>query len=171
MSARLHNIHPKTHPVLAKCQPRRAPRVGLRAGKGKRYSLAERLAARTVKGPDCWIIQGYQLPHNGYVQLSRRPDGLSAILAHRLAYELAHGPIPTGLVVMHTCDEPRCVNPAHLVAGTQAENVRDSIQKGRFHAHYLTGHRLNGRPSNRRNPERIFERVPHVLLPVRGEVA
>jgi hypothetical protein len=112
---------------------RRAPRTGLRGGPGRKYTLAERLAARTIRGPGCWIVGGYQLP-NGYVQVSLRSSGGTAVLAHRLAYELAHGPIPEGLVVMHSCDTPNCVNPAHLSVGTQAQNIHDSIQKGRYNA-------------------------------------
>jgi hypothetical protein len=51
--------------------------------------------------------------------------------AHRVAYELAVGPIPAGLVVMHRCDNPPCCNPAHLSVGTVAENNADAARKGR----------------------------------------
>ena len=51
--------------------------------------------------------------------------------AHRVAYVVAKGPIPAGLAVMHTCDVPPCVNPAHLVLGTQGDNIRDCCAKGR----------------------------------------
>ena len=53
------------------------------------------------------------------------------VYAHRVAYEQAFGPIPHGHVIAHHCDNPRCVNPAHLFACTQAENMRDKRAKGR----------------------------------------
>ncbi len=57
-----------------------------------------------------------------------------AMRAHRLAYELTHGPIPSGLLVLHSCDNPRCVEPSHLTAGTQLQNRRDAVARGRVPA-------------------------------------
>jgi HNH endonuclease len=121
-------------------RPSRQPRVGLRGGRYAHYTFAEKLTARTVRGPSCWNVQGAALP-NGYVLIANGSPSSSTYerkLAHRLAYELAHGPIPVGMVVMHACDNPRCVNPTHLSLGTQRENIHDAVRKGRWTARKLT---------------------------------
>lgn len=51
--------------------------------------------------------------------------------AHRVAWENANGPIPSGLWVLHKCDNPLCVNPDHLFIGTAKDNTQDCIRKGR----------------------------------------
>jgi hypothetical protein len=61
-----------------------------------------------------------------------RFEGRKHVRVHRLAWELANGAaVPSGMVIMHRCDVPCCVNPDHLEAGTQAENMRDMGRKGR----------------------------------------
>lgn len=65
---------------------------------------------------------------NGY---GIRQTGGKNKTAHRVAWELANGPIPIGLQVLHRCDVRHCVNPAHLFLGTNADNVRDKVAKNR----------------------------------------
>lgn len=55
----------------------------------------------------------------------------ASLKAHRVAYELAHGELPAGMVVCHRCDQPLCINPDHLFIGTQKENIQDMVHKGR----------------------------------------
>lgn len=79
---------------------------------------------------DC-IKTTYETSVGGYGRL--RVNG-KKVLHHRLVYCLAHGialAAIEGLHVMHTCDNPSCVNPAHLKLGTHADNMRDKAVKGR----------------------------------------
>lgn len=98
-----------------------------------RGSLAERFWRKVVKaGPDdCWLWTGNMLP-SGYGQIGRGGRRAATLLAHRAAVEIATGePVPSHLVVMHSCDNPSCVNPAHLSLGTNMDNSHDMIAKGR----------------------------------------
>ncbi len=79
-------------------------------------------------GPDeCWMWQA-STHRDGYGQFQL--DGKTT-RAHRFSYILAHGEIPKGLLVRHTCDHPACVNPAHLLTGTDYDNCHDKIDRGR----------------------------------------
>jgi hypothetical protein len=54
------------------------------------------------------------------------------VRSHRAAYELSKGPIPTGMYVLHSCDNPACCEPRHLSVGTQRENRRQASRRGRI---------------------------------------
>jgi hypothetical protein len=93
-------------------------------------TAAERLEARTDRTePDgCWPYVGGYAQRSGHVQMWHQGQMVGV---HRVAWELAHGPIPEGLCVCHRCDNPPCVNPAHLFLGTVVDNNVDRDRKGR----------------------------------------
>lgn len=105
-----------------------------RSVRGRRRSLSERFWEKVDKrGPDeCWPWLGYVNTY-GYGRIGATSAKRGPILiASRASWELHHGrPMPAGLWALHTCDNPRCVNPAHLYAGTRADNVRDMYARGR----------------------------------------
>lgn len=74
----------------------------------------------------CIIFNGL-LTKDGY---GKHPSGMER-MAHRRAWSDANGDIPTGCVVMHSCDNPSCVNADHLSIGTQSENIKQAYAKGR----------------------------------------
>ena len=75
----------------------------------------------------CWEWNGYRLP-GGYGRVSYNKE---TIYAHRLSFILHKGDVPMGMHVLHTCDNPSCVNPNHLWLGTAKDNAVDREEKGR----------------------------------------
>lgn len=90
--------------------------------------IADRFWKHVDTSGDCWTWTAYRNVY-GYGVVGVR--GSRTMLAHRAAYELAVGPIPAGYRILHTCDNPPCVNPAHLWVGTQLDNIADRQAKGR----------------------------------------
>lgn len=119
----------------------------------------DRFLCRLIFGlSDCWIWTG-GLTHLGYGALGRKIQGEHT--AHRLAYRLFNGEIPSDLCVMHTCDVRCCVNPEHLVLGTQADNMRDMDQKGRRVMGDVTGEKNGQARLTREQVEQIRAAVAH----------
>lgn len=102
------------------------------------------------QGPngDCWEWMGANnCKGYGYGILNKTILSKS-ISAHRCSYQIHNGNIPVGLLVRHSCDNPRCVNPLHLSLGTHTDNARDRDIRGRNYAtnktHCKNGHELAG---------------------------
>ena len=76
----------------------------------------------------CWEYIGCQ-GHGGYGLIG---IGYKLCKAHIVAYESVFGPVPKGTIMRHTCDNPRCCRPGHLIPGTQKQNIRDAMDRGRW---------------------------------------
>jgi hypothetical protein len=102
------------------------------------HQQAERFWSKVARGrPDeCWLWEAGRCT-DGYGKFAitappKHAPKQKHVRAHRLSYELQFGAVPAALVIRHKCDNPLCVNPSHLTTGTQAENIRDAIERGRF---------------------------------------
>jgi hypothetical protein len=94
--------------------------------------LVERFHAKYQKSEaGCWEWTA-ALAGKGYGQI-KIPGTRRQAYAHRLSYQIHKGAIPEKTEVCHTCDNPKCVNPAHLFLGSRKENAQDASQKGRIH--------------------------------------
>lgn len=104
-----------------------------------RYTASERFWSKVQAGneSECWPWTGAKIA-TGHGRFKVR--SYKCIGTHRFAYIIAHGDIPTGMVVRHTCDNPACCNPRHLMLGEHSDNVADRVTRGRS----ATGER-NGR--------------------------
>jgi transposase-like protein len=112
-----------------------------------RSTIESRFWSKVCFGPGCWAWTSL-IDDQGYGRLLVK--GKKA-LVHRVSYELFSGaPIPAGAVVMHDCDNPRCVRPDHLRLGTQKENMADAARRGRMAAQAVM-HCPRGHPYSEEN--------------------
>lgn len=91
----------------------------------------QRFWEKVNKTDSCWLWTGAKR-NKGYGAFVYAKDGeVIQGRAHRYSYEIHKGDIPTGMFVLHSCDNPACVNPAHLALGSNQDNVTDMMKKGR----------------------------------------
>jgi hypothetical protein len=107
----------------------------------------ERFWRKVDKSGDCWIWTGARTADGWHGRFT--PEGSrSMVMAHRFSWELHYGPVPAGLLVLHACDEPACVNPGHLMVGTHRANMIDAGRKSRMGpkpvTHCKRGHAFEG---------------------------
>lgn len=106
-------------------------------------SVEERFWPKVDKSGDCWTWTA-SLSRSGYGGFGFRGKVWKA---HRVSYVLAYGEIPDGAHILHSCDNPPCVNPAHLRAGTRSDNMQDKVRRGRDHqasqTHCKWGHEFS----------------------------
>jgi hypothetical protein len=109
-------------------------------------NVARRFWAKVrIGGPDeCWPWMGATDKKGGYGIMSSH-HGKPPLKAHRVSFEISNGGIPDGCKVLHGCDNPPCVNPRHLEAGSQKKNVKDMHRRGRNNPESL----LNLRPGRK----------------------
>ena len=99
--------------------------------------------AKIEKTSGCWLwTRGRR---NGYGVVANTRGRPLTIYAHILSYVLHKGPIPAGLMVLHTCDVRHCVNPAHLYLGDYSDNIQDAWDRGRRLRHRITVRDSRGR--------------------------
>lgn len=98
----------------------------------KRESLTRRMSSKvaiTTSNQDCWLWTAQATCNGGYgaINAGRGPK----LRAHRVAWALAGNDLPSGLVLCHKCDTPKCCNPNHMFLGTKKDNTQDMIRKNR----------------------------------------
>lgn len=101
------------------------------------------------KSGECWLWTGAINQHSHYGRLTVAQKDL---WAHRVAWELTHGPVPHGLLVLHRCDVRTCCRPEHLFLGTAADNSADMVTKGRVRRDHSLWHKNPETTRGENNP-------------------
>jgi len=115
------------------------------------------LSRKIVKDGDCILWTGAKNGAGYGVRFTSRRDGpRKQKTIHRIVYKICHGSIPDGAHILHSCDRPACVNPAHLRAGTNVENMRDKVERHRQH-----------RPIGIINPRRVL--TPNQVVEIKEQ--
>lgn len=107
-------------------------------------AMFSRWAEKIEVGDGCWTWVGAK-DRDGYGQFRYTPQFQGK--AHRFAYATLVRPIPRGLSVLHHCDNPSCVRPSHLYAGTNSDNMRDRARRGRFDPRSVVRHHRGADPA------------------------
>lgn len=100
------------------------------SAKSRAIPLADRLATNSIQCDAGCIEWTAGVDKKGYGRIGANKFSREVVV-HRIAWELANGPITNGLHVLHDCDNPPCFNINHLYLGTNDDNVRDRIARGR----------------------------------------
>ena len=99
---------------------------------GKSWQIEDRFWRNVDQSGGCWE---WQRETDAYGYGRFWITGRQRVAAHRFSYTVARGRVPSGLLVLHTCDNPKCVRPDHLYLGTHDDNMRDRKERG----HYARG--------------------------------
>ena len=105
------------------------PLATTRSPDGSTLDERLRFTGWTVTRSGCWEWNGAIRNEDGYGATTQ--PGSRNMLAHRAAYAAWVGPLPDDVILLHSCDNPPCINPAHLRQGTDAENSADKLARGR----------------------------------------
>lgn len=132
-------------------------------------STLENFLSKISVGDDCWVWKG-GLHKDGYGHLSYCGKYW---LSHRLSYQTFVGKIPSGMNILHKCDNPPCCNPKHLFVGTQKDNVHDMEKKGRANHPSGENHGSKTKPESRPRGERagLAKLTDNLVLEIREKHA